>query len=280
MSFLKHLPLFAASLAAALALFALLLRLAEDSLTFHPSRETEAVPGDFGLSAEEMLIPSGGQGDSLHGWYFPPADSAAPVLLVFHGNAGNIAHRLEWAAPFVRDGMGVLLFDYRGYGRSGGQPSEKGFQEDALTVWTWLTAEKGLDPGRIVPFGRSLGGAPAVHLASCRPVRALVLEGAFTRGADMAKMIFGFLPVGWLMKYRWEVERPLAGLDIPVLLIHGTEDTVVPFALGERLARAARQGRLWRVHGGGHLDAHYVLGRAYYERLELFVRENASGAAD
>ncbi len=277
MALLKHALVFSVSLAAALALLALLVRLLEDRLTFHPMRELEAYPSDFGLTFEEALIRSGG--DSLHGWFFPPAGSREAVLLVLHGNAGNISHRLEWIAPFARRGLGVLLFDYRGYGQSSGKPSEQAFREDALAAWDWLTA-RGVEPGRIVAFGRSIGGAPAVHLAGRKPVRALILEGAFTSGQDMARLIFGFIPVYPLMKNRWEVEEGLAGIDLPVLLIHGTADQVVPFELGERLSRKARHGQWWPVEGGGHLDANFLLGERYYERIELFLRENSPAPAE
>lgn len=277
MALLKHALILSVSLAAALALFALLIRLLEDRLTFHPTRELEALPSDFGLAFEEALIRSGA--DSLHGWLFPPSGSQSPVLLVFHGNAGNISHRLEWIAPFVRRGLGVLLFDYRGYGKSSGKPSEQAFREDALAAWDWLTA-RGIEPGRIVAFGRSIGGAPAVYLASREPVRALILEGAFTSGRDMARLIFGFIPAHRLMKNRWEVEDCLAGIDSPVLLIHGTSDQVVPFELGERLSRKALRGQWWPVQGGNHLDAHFLLGERYYERVECFLRENSPVPAE
>ena len=130
--------------AAVLTVLLLIVRLLEDRLTFHPTAELEFQPGEFGLKYEEAIIRVGAN-DSLHGWYFPPADSSAPVLLIFHGNAGNISHRLEWLAPFIERGLGALLFDYRGYGLSSGRPSEKSFNQEALAVWELAHHEPG-DP--------------------------------------------------------------------------------------------------------------------------------------
>ena len=171
------------SVAAVLLVLAVLVRLLENWITFHPWRELELRPENYGLSAEQTRIRSG-RGDTIHGWYFKPARADAQVIVFFHGNAGNISHRLDLLAPFVRRGLGVLLFDYRGFGLSTGKPSEKAFQQDALAVWDYLTRVKGIATEQLVAFGRSLGGAPATYLAAERKVGRLVLEGSFTSGRD------------------------------------------------------------------------------------------------
>ena len=272
MALVKSISLGFISVAAVLLVMAVLVRLLEDWITFHPWRELEFVPENFGLPAEELRIRSG-QADTIHGWYFRPGRVDAPVILFFHGNAGNISHRLELVAPFVRRGLGVLLFDYRGFGLSTGKPSEKAFQQDALAVWDYLTRVKGIAAERLVSFGRSLGGAPAAYLAAGRQVGWLVLAGSFTSGRDMARQIFGFLPVYLVMKNSWEVSRTLKRVQVPVMILHGRLDGVVPFSLGEKLAREGSAGQVvfWAVEGGGHLDLYAVVGESYYERIEKFL---------
>ncbi|MBN2290479.1 MAG: alpha/beta hydrolase [Candidatus Glassbacteria bacterium] len=280
MGVLKSLWVGSVSMLVVLLVVALLIRLLENRLTFFPSAVLEAHPDSYGLSYREMLLEPAG-GGTVHGWYFPPARADAPVLVVFHGNAGNISHRLDWIAPFVRRGLGALLFDYRGYGLSQGRPSEKSLQEDALAVWDYLTGSAALPARRLVLFGRSLGSAPACYLAVQRQVGGLILEGAFCRGSEMARRIFGFLPVHLVMKNRWEVAGMLSGVRVPTLIIHGTADEVVPFEFGKRLAQTKGPPRLewWQVSGGGHLDLHFLLGESYYGRVERFAGEAVPGPA-
>ncbi len=278
MGVLKSLWVGPLSLLVVLLVVTLLIRLLENLLTFYPTAELEEHPDSYHLAYEEVLLKPAG-GGTLHGWYFPAAEENAPVLVIFHGNAGNISHRLEWLAPFVQHGIGALLFDYRGYGNSLGRPSEKSFQEDATAVWDYLVETRGLSVRRLVLFGRSLGSAPAVYLASRRQVGGLILEGAFCRGKDMARQVFGFLPMHLFMKNRWEVAGALSGVRVPALIIHGTADEVVPFELGERLAETKGPTSLewWPIPGGGHLDLHMLLGKRYYERIEEFARASAGG---
>lgn len=269
----KSLSLGFLSVAFVLAALALLVRLLENRLTFYPWREFESLPEDYGLEYEEIRL-SPTPGDTIYGWYFRPRLLDAPILLVCHGNAGNISHRLEWLAPFIAQGLGAVLFDYRGYGLSSGKPGETAFREDALAVWEFLTRQKGIAPRNITVFGRSLGGAPATWLTAGRGAGHLVLEGVFGHGKEMAAKIFGFLPVHLVMKNRWEVAESLKQVRAPVLIIHGTRDEVVPFRLGERLARRSDPLRVtfWPVEGGGHLDLHRVLGEEYYQRILKFIQ--------
>ncbi len=278
MEVLKSLWVGPLSLLVVLLILALLIRLLENRLTFYPTAELEELPESYHLAYEEVLLKPAG-GGTVHGWYFPAAEENAPVLVVFHGNAGNISHRLYWLAPFVRRGNGALLFDYRGYGSSVGKPSEKSFQEEAIAVWDYLVGTRGLAAQRLVLFGRSLGSVPAAYLAAERTVGGLILEGAFRRGADMVQQIFGFLPLHWFMKNRWEVAEALSRTRVPTLIIHGTADEVVPFKLGEKLAETKGPTRLdwWPVAGGRHLDLHFLLGESYYERVDKFARAAVGG---
>ncbi len=270
----KSILLAAGSIGVVLLGLAILVRLLEDSITFHPTSRLELSPDDYGLDYREIRVQPAGEHLSLHGWLFDPASEKHPVLLVCHGNAGNISHRLEWLVPMLQLGWGAVLFDYRGYGLSGGKPSEQGLYRDSEAVYDYLTIELGIAPERIVLFGRSLGGATAAWLAARKPVGRLVLEGTFTSAAAMSRRLFGFLPLHRAGRYSWPVAQNLKLVRSPVLIIHGTDDSVVPFVLGKKLAGSATEGQnvtFRRVEGGDHLNLHHVIGKGYYDEIERFV---------
>ena len=270
----KSILLGIACLGAVMLVLALLVRLMENSITFHPTGNLELNPADYGLDYREIRLTPGERGVTLHGWYFAPADGKAPVLLVCHGNAGNISHRLEWLVPFLRRGWGALLFDYRGYGLSTGKPTERGLYKDAETAYEFLAGTEGLEPRRIVIFGRSLGGAVGTWLAARKQCGRLVLEGTFTSGAAISRRIFGFIPLHLATRYRWNTARELEAVKAPVLILHGTSDSVVPFELGQDLVEIKPAGRkleFVRVDGGDHLNLHLILGTGYYDTVERFV---------
>ena len=175
-----------------------------------PGRALQAAPTDIGLDFEDVTIGTA-DGERLHGW-FVPAPGARGTLLFFHGNAGNISHRLESIAIFHGLGLDVLIIDYRGYGQSSGSPSEAGTYADAQAAWKYLVEERGLPPDRIVVFGRSLGGAVGAWLASPRgggrQPAALIIESAFTSGADMARRLYPVYPARLLTRLRYPVTLP------------------------------------------------------------------------
>jgi fermentation-respiration switch protein FrsA (DUF1100 family) len=260
MIFPKSILLLLACVALVIIVLALLVRLLENSITFHPTSNLELEPSDYGLDYRDVD--------------FPPRLDSAPVVLLCHGNAGNISHRLEWAVPLVRKGWGLLMFDYRGYGHSTGSPDEQGLYSDAAAALEFLTEREKIAPGRIVLFGRSLGGAVATWLAARKQVGRLVLEGTFTSGAGMARSVFGLLPLHLAARYSWNNEKEIRNVTAPVLIIHGTADKVVPYVLGEKLYQSIagrRDVRFRRVDGGDHLNLHLVIGQEYYDLIAEFV---------
>ncbi len=270
----KSILLAAGSIGVVLLALAILVRLLENSITFHPTSRLELTPDDYGLNYRQFRLELAGENVELDGWQFDPANDKLPVLLVCHGNAGNISHRLEWLVPLLKLGWGAVLFDYRGYGLSSGKPSEQGLYRDSGAVYDYLTGKLKVAPERIVLFGRSLGGAPAAWLAARKPVGRLILEGTFTSAAAISRMLFGFLPLHYAGRYRWPVAENLRLVRAPVLIIHGTEDSVVPYALGEKLAAGAAEGQKFsflRVEGGDHLNLHHVIGKKYYDEIRRFV---------
>lgn len=237
-----------------------LLFLAQDRFIYLPLRTLDATPADVGLGFEEVLVTAE-DGVRLHGWLVG-GEAGSPVVLLLHGNAGNISHRLDKAAAIHRAGMSVLLVDYRGYGRSEGRPGEEGLLRDARAAWAHLTVTRGVPPDRIVLYGESLGCAPALRLAASleraagsRPA-ALVLEAPFSSAAEMSRLVMPWLPVAWLLRPRFDNLAEAAKVTIPTLVMAGERDEVVPVSMGRRVhAALASSSRVLHIEpGAGHND--------------------------
>ncbi|HLE45020.1 MAG TPA: alpha/beta hydrolase [Methylomirabilota bacterium] len=238
----------------------------ERSLIYYPTRRLEATPAEVGLAFEDVRVTAE-DGVGLHGWYVP--GPRAVTLLWCHGNAGNISHRLE-NLRLMRErlGVGVLLFDYRGYGLSEGTPSETGTYLDARAVRGWLARRA---PGApVVYFGRSLGAAVAARLAAEDPPAALILETPFTSVRAMANAT---LPgVGYLFRTRYDTLGLISRIRVPLLILHGDADEVVPFHHGRAVFEAAREPkRFVRIPGARHNDTYVVGGAPYWQAWGSFL---------
>ena len=253
----------------------LLLRKFERSQMYYPFVELEATPDQVGMIYEDVFL-SAEDGVRLHGWWIP-AERDRGTLLFCHGNAGNISHRLELIAVFHRLGLNVLIFDYRGFGRSEGSPDEHGTYRDVEAFYRYLRQEKGIAPEQIVIFGRSLGGAVAIELARRAEAAALVVESAFTSAVDMGKLIFPFLPVRLLVQNQYDSILKIGELNLPVLIIHSPDDELVPFEQGERLFNAAREPKEFLRIAGGHGDGFLITGEAYAEGIAEFLGKTSLG---
>jgi uncharacterized protein len=232
----------------------------ESRMVYFPIRELEATPARLGLAYEDVALHAE-DGVALHGWFVPaPATDAAAVTVLFlHGNGGNVSHRLEKLAVLNRLGAAVLLLEWRGYGRSAGSPSEAGLQHDARAAYDHLVRERGVDPRRLVVYGESLGSAHAAWLATEVPVGGVVLESAFTSARAVARRIYPWLPVAWVMRHRMDTLARMPRIAAPVLLLQSRDDEFFPYDHAERLAAAARDARLVELRGG-HNDAFLVSG--------------------
>jgi len=209
----------------------------------------------------------------LFGW-FVPSSKPTPVLLWCHGNAGNIINRLENLVELHSLGLAVFLFDYRGYGRSRGRPSEDGLYQDALAAYAHLSETRRIDPRQIVLFGRSLGAAVAGDVASRRSAAGLILESAFPSIPALAKNYMWGLPAYWLLAARYNLSDRLDKVRIPVLVIHGDRDHIVPIELGEQVFEAAHSPKaFYRVEGADHNTLYVTGGKPYFRRLKQFVEE-------
>lgn len=238
-----------AALAAAIAAGAVIVlrRPLEDALLYHPTRELEATPAAAGLPFSEVALTAE-DGVSLHAWHVRAPDPRGLVLL-FHGNGGNVGDRVVYAELFAREGLETLLLSYRGYGRSGGSPSEEGLYHDAAAARRWAR-DRGLP---VVLFGESLGGAVAVESARREPPAGLVLQATFTSLAEMADRIVPF--GGRLVSQRFASLEKIGQIAVPLLVVHGDRDELVPHEMGRRLFEAAAGPKgMLLVPGGGHND--------------------------
>jgi uncharacterized protein len=259
-------------IAALLLVISALMLLFERKLIYFPQGGHDVTPPGLGLAFEDVALVAE-DGVRLHAWYLPPPGEARWTVLLAHGNAGNISHRLD-RTVFLQSRLGaaVLLFDYRGYGRSEGSPDEEGTYRDARAAHRWLVEEKGVPPERLVLFGESLGSAVALDLALSRPCRALVLESPFASVPAMARAVYPFLPLWPLVRTRYDNEAKAPGLRVPLLVLHGERDEVVPFAQGRRVFEAASgPKRFHPIPRAGHNDTYYAGGEAYWEAVRDFL---------
>lgn len=243
----------------------------ERHFLYFPMQGLEATPATYDLAFEEIRFEAA-DGVRLHGW-FVPAQGARATLLWLHGNAGNISHRVHNLRLF-HDALriNVFLFDYRGYGLSEGRPSEAGLLQDGEAAWRVLQGRPDVDPRAIVLFGRSLGAAVAAELAARVKPAALILETPFTSLLDMARHHYWFLPVRWLVRSRYDTLGAVRRVRVPVLVLHGDADEIVPFDMGEQVFAAAPEPKaFYRIPGASHNDTYVVGGKAYLEALRAFL---------
>lgn len=252
-----------------------LLRSITNSMLFYPTSGQSRTPAAVALAYEELRLVAD-DGTATQAWWIPfvgPAELALGVAVVtFHGNAGTMADRLEHTRLLHDLGVSVLAAEYRGYGDSEGAPSEEGLAADARAAHAALRERATARGERVVVHGRSLGGAVAIRLASEVPVDGLVVESTFTSLAEMAASTS--IPLARrLVAYDFDSEDRIAGVEVPVLIVHGDADELIPLAMGRRLeAASGGEADLFVVPGGTHNDTWYRGGEAYWRTLESFLR--------
>ncbi len=243
--------------------------LLENRLIFFPFPYPAGEWQPSGLQFEDAWFQAA-DGTKLHGWYLPRPEAVAAVLFC-HGNAGNITHRAHVLEALTRQvGVSVLIFDYRGYGRSEGRPSEQGVLADARAARDWLAKRENLSPNEIVLMGESIGGAIATIVAGADGAKALILESTFNNLPDVAAYHYPWLPVRWLMRSRFDAAAAIKHYHGPVMQVHGDADTIVPLQFGRRLFEAANEPkRFLLLPGHDHND---LMPLKYYEALADFLR--------
>jgi fermentation-respiration switch protein FrsA (DUF1100 family) len=253
----------------------LVLLVLENWLVYHPTAAGQSWNAAPNAAVQDLDLRTA-DGTRIHAWWCPHP-GAAGALLYCHGNAGNLSHRAgSVAALQQRLGVSVLIFDYPGYGKSAGRPSEKGCYAAADAAYDWLTGTQKVPPEKLLLYGGSLGGGVAVDLASRRPYGALILIKTFTSMPDVGQGLYPWLPVRWLMRNRFNNLAKIGDCKGPVFIAHGTTDTLIPFSQSERLfAAAAEPKRFFTMPGVDHNDP--VSGECF-EALRQFLVEHVPGA--
>ena len=264
--------------AIAYAAIVMVLFLFQSRLVYFPNigREFSATPQAYGLDFESVNIPTD-DGETLHAWWVPAKDARGTILF-FHGNAGNISHRIDYLLMFRKLGYATLIFDYRGYGNSTGSPSEAGTDRDAAAAWRWLTQTRGLRPEEIVYVGESLGAAVASGLAVRHPPRALVLLSTFTSVPDLGAKIYPFIPVRLISRYSYDNRAHVRQIKVPVLVAHSRQDDIIPFAHGQEIFLAANEPKQFLEMSGGHNDGFIFMREDWVGVLAAFL-ERYAGAS-
>jgi len=235
---------------------------------YFPIKEIIGTPSSVNLDFEDIYLKAE-DGVEINAW-FVPADDARYTLLFFHGNGGNISHRLEKISFFHKMGLNVFIVDYHGYGKSKGSPSEPGLYMDAEATYKYLIKEKSILPDGIILYGESLGGAVACNLAKDNKVKALITEDTFTSIKDMAEIIYPFLPT-FFLKSKFNTEALMRNLEVPKLIIHSTDDDIVPFELGEILFEEAKEPKKFLKLKGSHNTAFFDSVEDFQKGIEDFL---------
>ena len=248
----------------------------ERRLIYHPEKHLTSDPSILGLAYEDVFFTAS-DGVQLHGWYVP--GSRDVTFLWFHGNAGNISHRLSNLKEMHDElAVNIFIFDYRGYGQSRGTPSEQGTYLDANAALDYLKSREDVSIREIVYYGRSLGGAIAVELATQEPPYGLVLESSFPSVTYMARKA-NPLPLWRLLRTKYDSAAKVPRLQMPLLQIHGDSDDTVPLEAGRALFEAANTPKeLYVIPGADHNDTYLVGGTPYWKKLREFIDSlNRSG---
>jgi len=243
----------------------------ENHTIFYPMKAMGLAPSDGGLGYEDVFFYTK-DNKRLNGWFIPSPAGARGTLVFCHGNAGNISHRLEIIKIFNRTGLNVFIFDYRGYGRSEGRPSERGIYLDAEAAYEYILSRADVDKGSIIIYGESLGCAACIDVSAKVRPRAVILEGGFSNAKDIARESFPLLPQQ-LVFFKFDNISKIKQINSPILVIHSMDDEIVPFANGQRLYEAANKPKRFYKIRGGHNECVITYKEAFEKEVRSFLDE-------
>lgn len=251
----------------------------ENQFIFYPDKDVYSTPDDWGIEYDDVTFNTE-DGLKLNGWFIPGKTEILTAnnlhtLLWFHGNAGNISHRLENIKMlYDRVPLNIFIFDYRQYGKSEGKVSEQGTYTDANAALEYLLSRRDVDHEKIVFFGRSLGSAVAVDLAIKEKCCGLILETPFTSMKELARTLFPYIPVGYILQAKYDCITKIRDVKVPVLILHGDRDELVPIEQGKTLYEAANEPKeFYTIPGATHNDTYIVGGEEYFEVIKRFVNK-------
>lgn len=239
----------------------------QDRLVWFPGPPPATDPGRYGLEFEDVTLTTS-DGVDLHAWFLPGTTPA--TVLISHGNGGTIENVIPLAKGFRDMGASVLVYDYRGYGKSAGNPTEEGTYLDAEAAFDWLIA-RGNEPGDIIAYGHSLGGAVTVALATRRPLKRMIVENTFTSLADVGAKAYPFLPVRLLSRIHYDSVADAPDVRASALVIHSPGDELIPIELGRRLFDALGGDKAYLPTAGGHNDGGFLLKSEWRNQVHRFI---------
>ena len=246
----------------------------QSSLIYYPEmpgRNLASSPESIGLTYQNIELIT--EDDiKLHGWFIPN-DKTKKTVLFFHGNAGNISHRLESIKIFHQLGLNVFIIDYRGYGQSEGKTTEEGTYRDAEAAWNYLIETRGISNQQIIIFGRSLGAAIATWLANKHTPAGLIIESGFTSVANMGQKLYPFLPIRWLTHFSYDTREYVKNISCPVMIAHSSDDEIIPYDEALEIFHSAPEPKIFLDMRGGHNDGFIVSGSDYIDGLRLFINQ-------
>ena len=237
----------------------------------------ERYPGGYWETARLPVKPldawiTTSDGVDLHVWTFLSPDVNAPLLIWFHGNGGNLSYRADTASELARRGISTVLFDYRGYGRSEGKPTEHGLYKDSLAAWDYAIKELKAEPHEIILYGESLGGPYAAHVAASRGGRCVIIENSFPDLVSMARIAYPNLPFSFFVSRSMRTAHFLNEAGLPVLIMHGKRDNVIPFRLGVDLFEKLEVPKQFFVsETAGHSEIAHLEGERYFSAIMQFA---------
>jgi uncharacterized protein len=274
---------------AAFVAIVLFLRWREPHMLYYPDHTIDQTPDQVGLKYDDLTLTTA-DGVKINGWFVhaprssitnhqpPVTNHLSPLTILFlHGNAGNISHRLDKLQIFAELGVDTFIIDYRGYGRSEGQPNEQGTYRDAQAAYSFLLNTNHKSPSTIILYGESLGSAVAVNLAVKQPVGGVIIEEAFTSIGDVGQKMFPFLPVRWFVRNKYDTLSKMPRLKAPLLIFHSRNDELFDMRHAQRLLAAANEPKQLVALHGGHNDAFAVSGETYRNALKNFLDSLKTG---
>ena len=237
-----------------------------------PTRELVATPADISLEYENLTLNTS-DNERINAWYIPAGNQPTKTILFFHGNAGNISHRLETIKIYNQLGFNFFIFDYRGFGLSTGKPSEQGTYLDADTVWQYLVEEKNVSAEEIIIAGRSLGGGVAAELAKKVRPAMLILESTFTSMTEVSAEHYPFMPTSLIVKHEYETHLKLKDIHCPIVLVHSKNDEVIPYEHSQRNFDMANEPKQFIELRGGHGSGFLLSKQTYFAGLKKAFSE-------
>ena len=259
---------------AAYIVFGMYIYFMQSRLIFYPDmlgRNLVATPESIGLAYQNIEFVTE-DNIKLHGWFIPDKEAKA-TLLFFHGNVGNISHRLNLIKFFHQMELNVFIIDYRGYGKSEGKITEEGTYKDAEAAWTYLRQIQHIREKQIIIFGRSLGASIATWLASRHTPAALIIESGFSSAVSMGQRLYPFLPVRWLTQFKYNTLQYVKTVSCPVMVAHSRNDEIIPYDEGRKIFEAAPEPKKFFEMRGGHNDGFITSGTSYVKALKSFINK-------